>query len=90
MIKVTFEKDYSKDFNIRFYGLIQLNIIYEYGKVVSIKEKKKTKELVDEIIKFKEYYDIKTDDVITLVDMYFANYFNIEYIGKSLFKEVSE
>lgn len=90
MINVTFKKDYSRDFNIKFYGLIQLNIIYEYGKVVSIKEKKKAKELVEEIIKFKEYYDIKTDDVITLVDMYFSNYFNIEYIGKPLFQEVSK
>lgn len=85
MIKVTFEKDYSKDFNIKFHGWIQLNIVYEDGKVVSIKEKKKAKELLDEIIKFKEYYNIETDDVITIVDMYFANYFNIEYIGKPLF-----
>ena len=96
MIKVTFEKDYSKGFNIKFYGLIKVNIVYENGKVVSIKEKKKAKELVDfckknnldaveEISKFKEFYDIKTDDVITIIDMYFANYFNIEYIGKPLF-----
>ena len=46
MIKVTFEKDYSKDFNIKFYGLIQLNIIYENGKVVSVKEKKKVNKLL--------------------------------------------
>ncbi len=85
MIKVTFEKDYSKDFNIKFYGLIKVNIIYENGKVVSIKEKNKAKELLGKIIKFKEFYDIKTDDTITLIDMYFDNYFNIEYIGKSLF-----
>lgn len=85
MIKVIFEKDYSKDFNIKFYGLIKVNIIYENGKVVSIKEKKKAKELLDEITNFKKYYDIKTDDVITIIDMYFANYFNIEYIGKPLF-----
>lgn len=85
MIKVAFEKDYSKDFNAKFYGLIKVNIIYENGKVVSIKEKKKAKELLDEITKFKEFYDIKTDDVITIVDMYFANYFNTEYIGKSIF-----
>lgn len=85
MIKVTLEKDYSKDFNIKFYGLIKVNIIYENGKVVSIKEKNKARELVEEIMKFKEYYDIKTDDVITIIDMYFANYFNIEYIGKPLF-----
>lgn len=85
MIKVTFEKDYSKDFNIKFYGLIKVNIIYENGIVVSIKEKNKAKDLVKEIIKFKEFYDIKTDDTISLIDMYFANYFNIEYIGKPLF-----
>lgn len=85
MIKVTLEKDYSKDFNIKFYGLIKVNIIYKNGKVVSIKEKNKARELVEEIMKFKEYYDIKTDDVITIIDMYFANYFNIEYIGKPLF-----
>lgn len=84
-IKINFKKDYSKMFNIKFYGLINVDIIYEDGKVVSIKEKKKAKELVEEITKFKEYYDIKTDDVITLVDMYFANYFNIEYVGKTLF-----
>lgn len=87
MIKVTFEKDYSKDFNIDFDGLIKLNIIYDYGKIksIQIKEKGKIKELLDEIKKFKEFYDIKTDDVITIIDMYFANYFNIEYIGKPLF-----
>lgn len=85
MIEVTFKKDYSKDFNIKFYGLIKVNIIYENGKVVSIKEKNKARELVEEIMKFKEFYDIKTDDVITIIDMYFANYFNIEYIGKPLF-----
>ena len=83
MIKVTFKKDYSKDFNIKFYGLIKVNIIYKNGKVVSIKQKKK--ELLEEIIKFKEFYGIKTDDVITIVDMYFANYFHIEYIGNPLF-----
>ena len=85
MIKITFEKDYSKNFNIKFYGLIKVNIVYENGKVVSIKEKRKAKELLEEISKFKEFYDIKTDDVITIIDMYFANYFHIEYIGKPLF-----
>lgn len=83
MIKVTFKKDYSKNFNIKFYGLIKVNIIYENGKVVSIKQKKK--ELLEEIIKFKEFYNIKTDDVITIIDMYFANYFHIEYVGNPLF-----
>ena len=85
MIKVTFEKDYSKDFNIKLYGLIKVNVVYEDGKVVSIKEKKKAKELLGEITKFKEHYGIKTDDVITIIDMYFANYFSLEYIGKPLF-----
>lgn len=84
-IKVNFKKDYSKTFNINFYGLINVDIVYEDGKVVSIKEKKKAKELLDEITKFKEFYNIETDDVITIVDMYFANYFNIEYIGNPLF-----
>lgn len=86
MIKITFEKDYSKDFNIKFYGLVKVNIIYENGKVVSIKEKKKAKELLEDITKFKKNYKIKTDDVITVVDMYFANHFNIEYIGTPLFE----
>lgn len=87
MIKVKFEKDYSKDFNIDFDGLIKLDIIYDYGKIKSIqvREKGKIKELLREITKFKEFYNIKTDDVITIIDMYFANYFNIEYIGKPLF-----
>lgn len=85
MINVTFSKDYSKDFNIKFYGLIKINIIYENGKVVSIKEKNKTKELLEEIQNFKEFYNIKTDDVITIVDMYFSNRFNMEYIGKPIF-----
>ena len=83
MIKVIFKKNYSKNFNIKFYGLIKVNIIYENGKVVSIKQKKK--ELIEKIIKFKEFYNIKTDDVITIIDMYFANYFHIEYVGNPLF-----
>lgn len=87
MIKVTFEKDYSKDFNIDFDGIIKLDIIYDDGKVksIQIEEENKIKELLSEITKFKEFYDIETDDVITIIDMYFANYFNIEYIGKSIF-----
>lgn len=85
MINVTFSKDYSKDFNIKFYGLIKVNIVYENGKVVSIKEKNKPKELLEEIQNFKEFYNIKTDDVITIVDMYFSNRFNMEYIGKPIF-----
>lgn len=85
MIKVTFEKDYSKNFNIKFYGLVKINIIYENGKVVSIKEKNKPRELLEDIQKFKRFYNIKNDDVITVVDMYFANRFNLEYIGKPIF-----
>lgn len=88
MINVTFRKDYSKDFNIKFYGLIKVNIIYENGKVVSIKEKNKQKELLKEIQNFKEIHKIETDDVITVIDMYFSNKFNIDYIGKSIFEEV--
>lgn len=85
MIHITFEKDYSKDFNIKFYGLVKVNIIYEDGKVVSIKEKNKPRELLEDIQKFKEFYNIKNDDVITVVDMYFSNRFNLEYIGKPIF-----
>lgn len=85
MIHITFEKDYSKDFNIKFYGLVKVNIIYEGGKVVSIKEKNKPRELLEDIQKFKEFYNIKSDDVITVVDMYFSNRFNLEYIGKPIF-----
>lgn len=92
MIHIKFEKDYSKDFNIKFYGLVKVNIIYEDGKVVSIKEKNKPRELLEDIQKFKSFYNIKTDDVITVVDMYFANRFNLEYIGKSIFErdEINE
>lgn len=85
MIRITFEKDYSKDFNIKFYGLVKVNIIYEDGKVVSIKEKNKPRELLEDIQKFKEFYNIKNDDVITVVDMYFSNRFNLEYIGRPIF-----
>lgn len=86
MIYLTFRKDYSKDFNIKFYGLIMVNIIYKNGRVLSIKEKNKPKELLSEIQKFKEFYKIITDDVITLIDMYFANKFSKEYIGKGIFE----
>ena len=85
MIKVTFEKDYSKNFNIKFYGLVKVNIIYEGGKVISIKEKNKPRELLEDIQKFKDFYNIKSDDVITVIDMYFNNHFNLEYIGKPIF-----
>lgn len=43
------------------------------------------KNYLEEIKKFKEHYKIETDDTITIVDMYFANEFNKDYIGKSIF-----
>nr|DAW45527.1 MAG TPA: hypothetical protein [Caudoviricetes sp.] len=85
MIKVTFEKDYSKDYNIKFYGLVQLTIIYENGKVIEIKKKKGKINYLKQIEEFKKDYGVETDDVITLVDMYFANQFNKEYVGKGIF-----
>lgn len=85
MIKVTFEKDYRKDYNIKFYGLVQLTIIYENGKVIEIKKKKGQINYLKQIEEFKKYYGIETDDVITLVDMYFADQFSKEYVGKGIF-----
>lgn len=85
MINVTFIKDYSKDFNIKFYGLIQLTIIYENGKIVEIKKKRGKINYLREIMAFKNYYQIETDDVITIVDMYFANEFSKEYVGRGIF-----
>lgn len=85
MIKVTFEKDYSKDYNIKFYGLVQLIIIYENGKIIEIKKKKGQINYLKQIEEFKKDYGIETDDVITLVDMYFANQFSKEYVGKGIF-----
>lgn len=85
MIKVTFEKDYRKDYNIKFYGLVQLTIIYENGKVTEIKKKKGQINYLKQIEEFKKDYGIETDDVITLVDMYFANQFSKEYVGKGIF-----
>lgn len=85
MIKVTFYKDYSKDFNIKFYGIINLSIIYENGKVIEIKKKRGNINYLKKIETFKNEYKIETDDVITIVDMYFANEFSKEYIGKGIF-----
>lgn len=84
MIKLTFEKDYSKDYNIKFYGLVQLTIIYEKGKVTEIRKRKGKKNYLKQIEEFKKEYEIETDDVITIVDMYFANEFSKEYIGKGI------
>lgn len=85
MIKIKFKKDYSKDFNIKFYGLIELEITYEEGKVTEIKKKRGKINYLRDIEKFKNNYKIETDDVITIVDMYFANEFSKEYIGKGIF-----
>lgn len=85
MIKIKFKKDYSKDFNIKFYGLIELEITYEEGKVTEIKKKRGKINYLRDIEKFKNNYKIETDDVITIVDMYFANKFSKEYIGKGIF-----
>ena len=85
MIKIKFKKDYSKDFNIKFYGLIELEITYEEGKVTEIKKKRGKINYLHDIEKFKNNYKIETDDVITIVDMYFANKFSKEYIGKGIF-----
>lgn len=85
MIKIKFKKDYSKDFNIKFYGLIELEITYEKGKVTEIKKKRGKINYLHDIEKFKNNYKIETDDVITTVDMYFANEFSKEYIGKGIF-----
>ena len=85
MIKIKFKKDYSKDFNIKFYGLIELEITYEEGKVTEIKKKRGKINYLRDIEKFKNNYKIETDDVITIVDMYFANKFSKEYVGKGIF-----
>lgn len=85
VIEVSFSKDYSKDFNIKFYGLTQLKIIYSDGKVIEIRKKRGNINYLPKIMAFKNYYQIETDDVITIVDMYFANEFSKEYIGKGIF-----
>lgn len=85
MINITFIKDYSKDYNIKFDGLKIIDILYKEGKVVEIIDRKNMINYVSDIEKFKNEYEIKTDDVITLVDMYFANEFSNEYIGKGIF-----
>ena len=85
MINVTFIKDYSKDYNIKFDGLKIIDILYQEGKVIEISERGGFINYAEAIQKFKEEYEIETDDVITLVDMFFANKFSKEYIGKGIF-----
>lgn len=85
MINITFVKDYSKDYNIKFDGLMIIDIVYENGKVIEIRERNSVANYLPAIGKFKKEYEIGTDDVITIVDMYFANEFSKEYIGKGIF-----
>ena len=85
MINITFVKDYSKDYNIKFDGLMIIDIVYENGKVTEIRERNSVGNYLPAIEIFKKEYEIGTDDVITIVDMYFANEFSKEYIGKGIF-----
>ena len=93
MIVVKFKKNYSKTYNIDFNGKVLVKIFYDnnmkLNKIISYKKSGinvPTKEnLLDKINQFKKENKIKTDDVITIVDMYFANEFSKEYIGKGIF-----
>lgn len=85
MINITFIKDYSIDYNIKFDGLTIIDIVYENGKVTEIRDRNSVANYLPAIKKFKKHYEIETDDVITIVDMYFANEFSKEYVGKGIF-----
>lgn len=85
MINITFIKDYSIDYNIKFDGLTIIDIVYENGKVTEIRDRNSVASYLPAIEKFKKHYEIETDDVITIVDMYFANEFSKEYVGKGIF-----
>lgn len=85
MINVTFIKDYSNDYNIKFNGLKIIDIAYKGGSVVNIVDRDNLRNYIMDIEEFKKEYEIKTDDVITLVDMFFANEFSKEFIGKGIF-----
>ena len=85
MIDITIIKDYSKDYNIKFDGLKIIDVKFKDGKLVSIKERGDRRNILQKIIDFKEYCKIQTDDVITVIDMFFANEFSVEYIGKTIF-----
>lgn len=92
MIVVKFKKNYSKTYNINFNGKVLVKIFYDnnmkLNKIISYKKSGiniPTKEnLLDKINQFRKENKIKTDDVITVVDMYFANEFSKEYIGKGI------
>lgn len=85
MINITFIKDYSKDYNVKFDGLMIIDIVYENGKVIEIRKRNDIVNYIQAIEIFKKENEIATDDVITLIDMYFANKFSKEYIGKGIF-----
>lgn len=87
MIYTTFIKDYNKEFTIKIEGLVIADIIYDKtGKLISVKRRNEKKELLKKVTEFKNYYEITTDDVITIVNMYFANELSLDYTGKSIFK----
>lgn len=85
MINATFIKDYSQDYNIKFDGLTIIDIVYENGKVTEIRERNSVGDYLKAIEIFKKEYEIETDDVITLIDMYFANEFSKAYKGVGIF-----
>lgn len=85
MIEITMVRDYNKDYNIKFDGLKVIDLRYEDGKLKSVRVRGDRKNYLPQIQTFKEYCKIETDDVITVVDMYFANEFSVEYIGKTIF-----
>ena len=87
MINITFIKDYGKDYNIKFDGLIIIDIVYENGKVTEIRERNSVGNYLKAIEIFKKEYEIETDDVITLIDMYFANEFSKAYKGAGIYNK---
>lgn len=85
MIDITMVRDYNKDYNIKFDGLKVIDLRYEDGELKSVRLRGDRRNYLQNIKDFKEYCKIETDDVITVVDMYFANEFSVEYIGKTIF-----
>ena len=85
MIDITMVRDYNKDYNIKFDGMKIIDLRYEDGKLISVRIRGDRKNYLETIKSFKEYCKIATDDVITLVDMFFANEFSVRYIGKTIF-----
>lgn len=62
-----------------------LQELLEDGELKSVRVRGDRRNYLEHIKSFKEYCKIETDDVITIVDMYFANEFSVEYIGKTIF-----